>query len=175
MIKKNGFTVVEMLVSLLLLAVLVAISFSVGRETIARADFTSTVNQFISDFSFARQLAARENRYAAITFDSEGTTYSVLLQREVAQDPASTASFTEMKKVEPMNGKQFIAKNTPGFMVNAMGITRKFPYDPANADPITVTVDFFRNDVTKVDVILFKKTLTIFPSGGIKIEDKMYH
>ncbi|MGE5341185.1 MAG: GspH/FimT family pseudopilin [Candidatus Omnitrophota bacterium] len=171
--KTNGFTVIELLVTLALIAILVGMGIGIGRQTIDRANFTSILNQFVADLSYARQLASRDNRYVAFHFNDEGTGYTMLVQTGIGLDLSDTSNYTEEKTVDPLNGEQFLGGTTGGacdFAINSMGIIRKYPVD-IDASPITVSLEFFKKD-QKTGVCIYKKILTIFPSGGYKIENK---
>jgi len=165
---KKGFTLIELLVTIAIMAMLMTMAISVGRHSIQKADFTAGLNQFVADVSYARQLAARENRYVAIDFNEEGTAYDMLVQRSLSRDPYDTSNyFKEKSEVKPLNGKVFV-KGQMDFAVNAMGIIRPYPVKYTD-NPISVTFNFVQEE-TGSGIMIAKKKITLFPAGGIKIE-----
>jgi prepilin-type N-terminal cleavage/methylation domain-containing protein len=166
--KNKGFTIVELLITIALLAVVVVIGLNMGRSAVQRAKFTAAINQFVADFSLARQLASRENRYVAIDFDDNGTSYRILVQKQV-QTPLTedTSSYEVNKTVEPYGGESFVS-GAQDFAVNSMGVIRAFPVNTGSA-PLTVTLNFFRKQGL-TDNIDYQSRITIYPSGGVKIE-----
>jgi prepilin-type N-terminal cleavage/methylation domain-containing protein len=164
--RKRGYSVVELLVTIALLATILAISIGIGRNAMQRANFTSVLNGFMADFNYARQLASRLNRYVAIEFDDEGRTYTMLVQRNVGD----FINFDHHKTVDPLGGQEFYDPLTArDFVVNSMGIIRPYPV-VANAAPIQVVLDFVQKRKSTGSTA-YKTQVTIFPSGGIKIED----
>jgi prepilin-type N-terminal cleavage/methylation domain-containing protein len=171
--KKRGFSVVEMLVAIAIMAVLLVLSLRVGRSSMQRASITSAINEFVADFNYARQLATRENRYVAFDFNDNGASYTIRILRQVSLDPQLTDSYEDHKFASPMGGDPCFSGVTD-FAVNSMGVIRQYPVDP-NTSPITVTMDFYRAKAgsgSTPSVKDYEKTITIFPTGGIKIEDK---
>ncbi|UCH92429.1 MAG: prepilin-type N-terminal cleavage/methylation domain-containing protein [Candidatus Aminicenantes bacterium] len=174
--KKRGFTVVEMLVTVAILAVLIVMALQMGRSAVQKATLTAAINEFIADFNYARQLASRENRYVAFVFNDTGTAYTIRVLRRVSLNPTLETSYVDHKTHSPLGGEPCL-KDTTDFAVNSMGVIRQYPVDP-NANPITVTMDFYKAQEgaeweTSYDPSLvdYQKTITIFPTGGIKIED----
>ena len=72
--KKSGFTLTELLVTLAVLGMLVAVGAKLGQRTMQRADFTTAINTFVADYNFSRMMASRDNRYVAIDFNDNGLT-----------------------------------------------------------------------------------------------------
>ncbi len=178
--KNNGFSVIELLVSVIIVGVLLGLVLTVGRHTIKRSEFTSTLNQFVSDVAYARQLAARENRYVAVVFDATGTEYTNQLETKISGNIAAAESdadynFTVVKRVEPMNGQQFNDGSVKGFLVNSVGETYKFPYDLLNPEPARVTVRFFRvlgaKEGEPSTAYEIERYITLTPLGGLIVED----
>jgi prepilin-type N-terminal cleavage/methylation domain-containing protein len=164
--RNRGFSVIELLISIALIGMIVVVSIGIGRSAISRANFTTAMNQFVADVAYARQLASRTNRYVAIEFSDDGASYTIWVQRGLG----SFTIFDVDKKVDPLNGGEFFDPDkATDFTVNSMGIIRPFPL-VANAQPITATIDFIQTNKASGNVE-FKNTVTIYPSGGIKIED----
>jgi hypothetical protein len=149
------------------------ISMQVGRSSIQRASFTAAINEFVADFNYARALASRENRYVAFDFNPNGKSYTLRILKGVSLDPQLEGSYINHKIVEPMDGKPCFSGATD-FAVNSMGVIRQYPVDP-NSSPITVTLNFYKAKQTGTEFTTpekdYQKTITIFPTGGIKIED----
>lgn len=171
--KKRGFSVVEMLVAIAIIALLLVLSLRVGRSSMQRASLTAAINDFVADFNYARQLATRENRYVAFDFNDDGASYTIRILRRVSLNPQLKDSYEDYKFASPMDGEACFSGVTD-FAVNSMGVIRQYPVDP-NSSPITVTMDFYKAKTgsdTGASVKDYEKTITIFPTGGIKIEDK---
>jgi prepilin-type N-terminal cleavage/methylation domain-containing protein len=171
---KRGFSLVELLVTLAFMAILLVLVGKTGRSTIQRSSFTSAVNGFVADLSLARQLAARENRYVAIDFDEGGTQYIIKLQQRVGVSPMNENNYDDVKTVSPMGGEQFL-EAPQDFAVNSAGFTMAYPVNPA-LGPVSVALKFIKKKNIEALAIEknydYEKDLTIFPSGGIRIETK---
>lgn len=168
---KRGFTVVEMLITMAIVGVFIALSLRLGNQVIQKATLTSAINQFMADFNYAKLLASRENRYVAFRFDAEGTRYSILEQREVGADPSQEDSYTEKKTCQPMDGVPCF-QDTTNFAINSMGQIYQYPVSLVST-PISISMKFFKAKAgssyydPNIDIL---KTIVIFPTGGIKIE-----
>jgi hypothetical protein len=156
-----------MLVTLLVLAIFLTLTLSVGRSATQRASFTAAFNQFVADFYFARQLAAKENKYVAMVFDPLGRFYTIRVQTELDADLTTFESYYKLKRVTPLDGLEFFSGATD-FAFNSTGVVRAYPVNLA-LDPISVSITFFKkHEATgKMD---YKKSVLIYPTGGIKIE-----
>jgi hypothetical protein len=156
-----------MVVTLAIMAVLFTLSIGIGRSTMQRANFTSAYNQFIADFYYARQLASKEGRYVAIVFDPFGKFYTLRIQSTIDADLSDDANYFDIKKVEPMENKEFFT-GALDFAFNSTGTVRRYPV-VVDSDPISFSITFFKK-AEGSNEIDFKKTIWIYPSGGIKIE-----
>lgn len=171
--KERGFSLLEMLVTLVITALILVLSLQMGRSSINRASFTAAINTFVADFNYARQLATRENRYVAFDFKDDGTSYAIRILKGVGLDPQLEDSYKNDKITQPMDGEACFSGATD-FAVDSMGVIRQYPVDP-NASPITVTMYFYKTAIsggTGTSEKDYEKKVTIFPTGGIKIEDK---
>ncbi len=167
--RKRGFTVIELLVTILIMALLMTISLGFSRHAINRANFNSSVNKFVADFSYARQLASRMNRYVAIDFDKSGGFYAILTQNQIgvfSQDKFSV----DRTYHQPNNQKFFDGDTAQSLIINSMGIVRNFPMNPGDP-PRSVTIEFVQENQSSWDTSKYKKQVTIYPTGGIKIEE----
>lgn len=167
--KNRGFTLIEILITLLVFGILAVVSINVGLSSIKRASFNAAFNRFIADFYYTRQVAAQENRYAAIIFNNNGQSYDIVVQKNIQTPPtADVNTYVHNKTVFPMDGEEFFdGSNATNFAFNSTGIVRAFPVN-INSTPIQVSLTFFKKSRgSKV----FQKTIRVYPSGGIKIED----
>jgi prepilin-type N-terminal cleavage/methylation domain-containing protein len=170
--RKRGFSVIEMLITMAVMGLVLVLGLRIGRSTIQKASITAAINAFVADFNYARSLAARENRYVAMVFNDEGTSYTIRIQKLVSLDPQFENSYKDQKTASPMNGDPCFTPDE-NFAVNSTGVIRKYPVDP-NSNPITISMKFFktRTGVTGSSPTKdYEKTVTIFPTGGIKIEN----
>jgi prepilin-type N-terminal cleavage/methylation domain-containing protein len=160
---KKGFTLIEMLVAIAVLSIVVFLSFSVGRSAMHRASYSGTVNRFISDVSSIKQLAAMENRFAALVFNNDGTSYTIQKQTAIG-----AFNWTPISRVEAGDGKEFYDKATivAGIAVNSRGEIFKYPVGVASL-PESLNIQLYTKTGTKID---YKKTIIIFSNGGIQIE-----
>jgi prepilin-type N-terminal cleavage/methylation domain-containing protein len=170
----KGFTIMEVLITVAILAVFLGLSMNLGRGALQRAKFNDAFNQFIADFYTARQMAALENKYVAMVFDPQGRFYTIRIQKGIDEDPGSEDSYEDFKKIEPspMHGEKFFEfiGLEDDFAINALGTVRAYPVNLQKA-PISVTIKFFKkNEVTGVED--YTKKVWIYPSGGIKIDKK---
>lgn len=168
--KKSGFTVVELLVVLVLLAVLVVLTLRVGESVTANSRITGLINNFLADFSAAKLLASTENRYVAITFSNDGRSYTLQKQTDVSD--FTSATWEQVKAVTPLSdGSFFTAGTISDFAVNSTGIVRVLEADDSidiSSNPANVTLAFY---IRKGDgTIAYQRTIKIFPYGGLKVE-----
>ena len=171
---KKGFSIVELLVTLMLLAVLIVMIGSTGKDAIQRSSFTSAVNGFVADLDLARQLAARENRYVAFDFDEAGTKYVMKVQQRVGVSPMNENNYDPVKEVSPLDGEQFV-EYPRDFAVNSEGFTMAYPVNPSSG-PISVDLKFIKKKNREASALDqnydYYRSIVIFPSGGIKIEEQ---
>lgn len=167
--KNRGFTLVETMITLAVLAIFAVLSINFGLSSIKRASFNAAFNQFIAAFYHARQLAAKDNRHTAIIFNNNGTSYDIVVQKHIETLPIADAStYIVNKSVRPMDGEEFFdGSKATDFAFNSTGIVRAFPVD-LNSDPIQFSLTFFKIDRGRK---VFQKTIRVYPSGGIKIEN----
>jgi len=144
----------------------VTIGFS--RNAMNKANFNASINKFISDFSYARQLASMLNRYVAVVFDKTGTFYTIRTQDSIGN--FEEGNFTINKKYTQPNEQVFFDHdNTRDIMINSLGLIREFP-STANDAPVTITLDFIQKSENNWGTYQYLKRVTIYPSGGLKIE-----
>ncbi|MCX6583169.1 MAG: prepilin-type N-terminal cleavage/methylation domain-containing protein [Candidatus Aminicenantes bacterium] len=165
--KNRGFTILELMITLVILGIFAALSVSIARTAVERASFTTAINQFVSDFYFSRQLAARENKYVAIVFNNNGRSYTMRILNSMIANPELEANYIELKEVEPMPEKQFFAGVT-SFAFSSTGVIRAYPVD-LDAAPASFSLTFLR-ETSLPGEKGFEKTIQVYPSGGIKID-----
>ncbi len=168
---EKGMTIIEILVTLAIFGAILAVSVNLGKAAAQRTNLSNAVNKFVADYSYARMLASRDNRYVAIVFEEDGTGYSILVQRKIGDDLTQAENYDVDKVVRPMDNEVFFEHAvTTSFAVNSMGMVKAFPVNPNNP-PITVILDFFVKDKV-LDEIDYEQTITLFPTGGIKIDQR---
>ena len=165
---KKGFTIVELLVTITVLAGFLAMSLSIGRSSLQRAKFTDAFNTFVADFYNARQLASVENKYVAILFDEFGRSYTIRIQAKYGVNLASEDSYIDYKTVRPLNGEAFFDVKVGGnFAFNPMGAVRSYHVN-VDMNTSSCEIEFFKKHEA-TGTVDFKKTIWIYPSGGLKI------
>lgn len=165
----RGFTVVELLITVSLLAILVVLSLRVGESVTANSRFTGLINNFLADLSQAKLLAATENRYVSITF-AGGRSYTLRKQTDVSD----YTSWTPVKTVTPYSDQTFFAAgDVSDFAINSMGEVRTLPID-ISSSPTGITLKFYirKGRGTASDPIAYQRTIRILPYGGLKVEKK---
>lgn len=168
--KKNGFTVVELMITLIVLGILVVMVMRIGENVTANSRITGLINNFLADYSQAKLLAASENRYVAITFSPDGRSYTLQKQTDIAESPPVT--WTLVKTVTPFSDRSFFAGGGGvDFAINATGEVRPLPVDLA-ISPSGVTLSFFirKGQGLVSDAIAYNRTIQILPYGGLKVE-----
>jgi hypothetical protein len=105
----------------------------------------------------------------AIVFDDLGRSYTIRIQKEFGVNLADEGSYIDHKTVTPLNGEAFFEVKEGGdFAFNPMGVVRAYPVD-VGMNAVSAKIEFYKKHETTGHVD-FKKTVWIFPSGGIKIE-----
>jgi len=175
--KNKGFSLVELLVTILVIGIIAAIGMTLNRDTVRKTDVAAAFNTFLSDYNFARQLAARENRIVAFHFHDDGYTYSIMKLRAITQDATSTASYETIKTISPVGKPERFIEGTTGgaldFSINSMGMIQDYPINAANPSPKMVLYFYAKaSSSSSYAAPVFVKRMTIFPSGGYKIENK---
>jgi len=166
--KTKGFTVVELLVTLLVLGVLVVMVMRIGENVTANSRITGVINNFLADFSQAKLLASSENRYIAITFSADGRSYSLSRQTDITD----TTAWTQVRTVTPFSDRKFFSSvDVSDFAINSTGEVRPLPID-LTASPSGITLGFIirKGRGLDTDAIAYKRTIQIFPYGGLKVE-----
>jgi prepilin-type N-terminal cleavage/methylation domain-containing protein len=161
---KCGYTFIEVMIALGILAVMIVLSLSVGRSIAQKSSITSVVNQFMADFNYAKQLASLENRYVTVIFNADGCSYQIRTQNTVGD----LGNWTVAKTVEPLEGKEcFNGSAVQNFAVNSLGEVFHFPIASSMPAPVTLT---FYVMYTPQGVIDYQKNVKIYPYGGIHAE-----
>jgi prepilin-type N-terminal cleavage/methylation domain-containing protein len=168
MTKKSGFTVVELLVTMLMLAVLVVMVARIGENVTANSRISGLINNFLADFSQAKLIASSENRYAAITFSPDGLSYTISKQTDITD----LTTWTPVKTVKPFSDRTFfISSSVSDFAVNSTGEVRPLPIDLTQS-PSGISLRFFirKGSGLLTDAIAYDRTIQILPYGGLKVE-----
>jgi len=164
--KNQGFTVIELLVVLALMGIVLTMTITIGRSAMQKSSFNGAVNKFVSDFSYAKQLALRENRYVMLDFDPNGKLYTIKKQATIGD--TDTDNWDIVKQEEPMSDKDFFdGSSSQDFAVNSVGEVFTCPL-AANPQPTQISLSFFvKNRVN--GTVDYQKNVIIYAYGGIKI------
>jgi Tfp pilus assembly protein FimT len=161
--KKSGFTVVELLVTLLFLSIVIVMVAQIGPSVTANSRFTGMMNNFQADYSSAKLLASAENRYVAIIFSSNGHSYSIQKQTDIT----NFNNWTLVKTVTPFSSQAFNAGDLSSFAVNSTGEVHPYPIPTPLGAPGNIELKFYIEVKGKKT---YSRTIQIFPYGGLKIE-----
>ena len=163
--KKRGLSLIELLVVVFFLSIVLTMAITIGRSVTQKSYFSGGVNKFVSDFAYAKQVAARENRLVTVNFNSNGRSYDIRRQNRIGD----LTQWTGIKSTEAMDGKVFFDAGTvQDFAVNSMGEVFQYPL-AADPQPVQLSLGFFiRNQSGGTD---YQANVIIFGYGGIKVED----
>ena len=166
--KNDGYTVVQLLLVIAIFSVFTVLALNIGRSAVQRSDFTGVINNFIADYTYAKQYAIRENCYVWFDFSSNGKSYTIKSQASVG-DFDNWKVIQRKSNVMPLSGQQFFnGSEVEGFTINSMGEVYAYPMG-SSPQPTSVTLTFFVKNKT-TDVVDYQKTVNIFPYGGVKVE-----
>lgn len=169
---KRGLSVVELLVVMLFLAIVIAMSLRIGDSVAANSRVTGLVNNFLADFNSAKLLASTENRYVAITFATDGRSYTLQKQADIT----NFNTWTKIKTVVPVGGGVFFnAGDVNDIAVNSTGEVRLLKSDgtpdlTTALGTISQALHIRKRPGGSTDPILYRRTIQIFPYGGLKVE-----
>lgn len=76
MMKRNGFTLVELVVTLAVVAILLTVGIPSMRDLIRNARLTATSNMWVASLNIARSEAIKEGRNATLCVSDDGLTCS---------------------------------------------------------------------------------------------------
>ena len=74
--RAGGFTLVELMITIFVAAILVTLALPSFRETMIRSNVTGTINQLVSDVNLARSEAVHRGTMVAIISNSGGSDWS---------------------------------------------------------------------------------------------------
>lgn len=167
--KKFGFTLVELLVILGLIAILVTLTLRVGDSITFNSRITGLINNFLADYSSAKLIASAENRCVAVTFSANGRSYTIQKQTDVS----NYNNWTLVKTVTPFSDRPFFnVGEVSDFAINSTGEVRSWPIAVPLTTPTNVTLAFYirKGSGASGDPIAYRRTIQIFPYGGLKVE-----
>lgn len=164
--KRFGFTLIEMLVVISIIGIIVVLSLQFGRSVIQRTSSANAINMLISDISSIKQSAVKENRYFAIRFNADGTSYIIQRQTTIGV----LTNWTDISTIKPLDGKEcfdpaIVAGAWKGFAINPMGVVYSLPI-AAGAVPASQNFNFYVKHSGEKD---YNKNILIYANGGIKI------
>ena len=166
--ENRGYTVVQLLLVIAIFSAFTVMLLNVSKSAIQQSDFSSAVNNFVSDFSYAKQYAIKENCFVLFDFDADGQSYTIRTLASGEETDEWDVILRE-RNVKPIKGQQFFNGSTVrSFVLNSLGEVLSFPMK-SNKQPVLIKLTFFKRN-GDIDTADFQKTVNIFPSGGIKIE-----
>ena len=168
MTNKRGFTIVELLITMFMLAVLVVMVARIGENVSASSRMTGLINNFLADFSQAKLIASAENRYVAITFSPDGLSYIISRQTDITD----LTAWSPVKTVKPFSNRVFFsASGVSDFAINSTGEIRPLPIDLTQS-PSGTTLKFYmrKGRGASTDAVVYNRTIQILPYGGLKVE-----
>ena len=159
---------ITLMLVIAIFSVFTVLALNIGRSAVQRSDFTGVINNFIADYTYAKQYAIKENCYVWIDFSSDGKSYTIKSQASVG-DFDNWKIIDKKRNVRNLSGQPFFdASEVQGFTINSMGEVFAYPMG-SNPQPASVQLTFFeKNKIT--DVVDYQKTVNIFPYGGVKVE-----
>ncbi len=163
--KNPGFTLIELMITLVMLSILVVMVIQIGPSVTAQSRFRGLLNNFQADYASAKLLASAENRYVAITFSADGRSYTIQKQADITNYNA----WTLVKTVTPLSDNMsfFASGEVEDFAVNSTGEVRAFPVPNPLGAPTNIYLRFnYKSKGKRV----YQRTIQIFPYGGMKVE-----
>jgi len=178
-LNKKGFSLIEVLIVLVVAGVILAMVMSLSRSWSIRSEFKGAVNQLIADINFAKQFAARENRYVAVRFDDNGKFYTIEKQQQINDfgnwtvvRPAMQGSTPASIESMPLDGQRFFYESeVTDFAINSRGEVYEFS-DLGTANQIAKTIQLrvIKESLDGTQVY-YERNIQILPYGGIKVEE----
>ncbi len=162
--KNNGYSIIELLAVIAIIAAVAITSVAVTRTILPRSYLSTTINKFSADYAYARQLASKENRYVAFVFNNDGTSYTLETQNNIGAFGVGPTYWTPIKRkkdISPMGGRKFINSPT-NFTINSLGEIRDYPNC---GGMISVVLNFsFAKGIQD-----YGSQIKLYQNGGIKI------
>lgn len=152
---RNGFTVIELLVTIAVFSVMIMITVGISMDQAGRAGLKGSSNELIGEINTVRGKAAKENRAIALSFTD--TTYKEHFLENGIWNP-------DLAVHSPVDGKVATGtsiSNSTTIVFNSQGIL----IDPNTFQirgSITLTLESTRLDGIKIK---------IYPYGGIKVKN----
>jgi len=166
---KRGFSLVELMVVLVIAGVLLMMSIGIADSVIRRSEFSGAITSLVADITQAKQIAARDNRYVAVIFNTDNRSYTLRVQENIT----STTSWRDLRTVRALDGKVFFdssSSTVKNFAVSSTGEVREYPLN-LSAPPTQISLAFFiRKNEVDGSPRVYERTVRIFPYGGIKVE-----
>ena len=78
-------------------------SIGVADSVIRRSEFSGAITSLVADITQAKQIAARDNRYVAVIFNTDSRSYTLRVQENIT----STTSWRDLRTVRALGGKVF--------------------------------------------------------------------
>jgi len=113
-------------------------------------------------------MASSENRYVAITFSADGRSYTLQKQTDITD----FTTWTEIKTVTPLSDRPFFnSADVSDFAINSVGAVRLLPINiTTNPDNVNLVFYIRKGRGAPSDEIAYRRTIKIFPYGGLKVE-----
>ena len=100
---KRGFSLVELMIVLAIAGVLLMMSIGIADSVIRRSEFSGAITSLVADITQAKQIAARDNRYVAVIFNTDNRSYTLRVQENIT----STTSWRDLRTVRALDGMVF--------------------------------------------------------------------
>jgi len=153
-VKKNGFTLIEMVIVLAMLGVLGAVSFAYSMRQQSRWDLRGTAREISSTIHNLKQSASRQNLMHRVEFENENIMHAYA-RGETAGD------WQHLLRVETL-GKVSFAEQPVDFLINSRGMI----LCPLNLQPVSRTITLRSPKGAGYDNIFIR----VLPHGGVQIE-----